>query len=194
MGEVFKRYYGGMLRAQEKWLNKMAAEGYRLVRTGKLDYEFDRCSPGAYQYKVEYVGLKSRESADDYAKFLEDCGYKVFFKNINLNSSIGKVVIVPWADKGGRIVSAATTYNRELLIVEKQNDGREFELHSTREDRLAYCRSMRKSWIFFFLFFAAMAVGLRSWVAGVFAAAALAVLGVFWRKLYRIRREDRERE
>ena len=34
---------------------------------------------------------KSKENAKDYSLFLEDMGYKVFFKNINLNYSVGKV-------------------------------------------------------------------------------------------------------
>ncbi len=194
MGEVYYRFFAGLLQTQEKWLNKMARKGYRLTGTKKLSYEFDRCSPGAYQYKVEYVGLKSRENAETYARFLEDCGYRVFFKNINLNYSVGKVVIVPWAEKGGRVVSAATTYNRELLIVEKQNDGREFELHSSREDRAAYLKSLRRSWIFWFLFLAALGVWLKSWVAGGLALAALAVLVVFGIKLHKIMRQDRELE
>ena len=36
----------------------------------------------------------------------------------------GKVRLRPWAEKGGRIATNATTFNRELLIVEKDNDGK----------------------------------------------------------------------
>ena len=36
-----------MLRAQAKWLNKMARLGWRLADTGKLDYSFVPCEPGA---------------------------------------------------------------------------------------------------------------------------------------------------
>ena len=31
----------------------------------------------------------------------------------------------PWAEPGGRIATNATTFNRELLIVEKQADGKQ---------------------------------------------------------------------
>lgn len=99
------RFFGGLLNAQEKWLNKMASKGYRLVRVGKLLYEFEECEPEQKQYCVEFIGQKSKGSAEEYKNFLEDMGYKVFYKNINLNYSIGKVRWRPWAEKGGQIAT-----------------------------------------------------------------------------------------
>ena len=43
------RYFGPMLRAQAKWLNKMARRGWRLADTGKLDYSFVPCEPGEFR-------------------------------------------------------------------------------------------------------------------------------------------------
>ena len=54
------RFFGNRAARQQKWLNAMSHEGYRLIGTGKISYE------------------------------LEEKGYKVFYKNINLNYSIGK--------------------------------------------------------------------------------------------------------
>lgn len=129
MSKKCYRFFGGLLNTQEKWLNKKAQNGYRLIRTVKLLYEFKKCKPNQVKYCVEYIGEKSQNSAKDYHDFLEDMGYKVFYKNINLNYSVGKVRWRPWAEKGGRIATNATTFNRELLIVEKENDGKPFELH-----------------------------------------------------------------
>ena len=137
MSKKCYRFYGGLLVSQEKWLNKMAENGYKLIRTGKLLYEFEQCRPKQYQYCVDFVGQKSKESADDYAQFREDLGYRVFFKNINLDWNVGKVELRPWAEPGGRLAANSTTYNRELLIVEKENDGKPFELHTTYEDKAA---------------------------------------------------------
>lgn len=120
MSKKFYRFFGGLLTAQENWLNKMSEKGYRLIRTGKLLYEFEKCKPGQYQYRIEFIGQKSKANAEDYHTFLEDIGYKVFYKNINLNYSVGKIRYRPWAEKGGRIATNATTFNRELLIVEKE--------------------------------------------------------------------------
>ena len=85
MSKKCYRFFGGLLNAQAKWLNKMSEKGYRLVRTGKLLYEFEKCKPDEVTYCVEFIGEKSKENSIDYANFLEDMGYKVFFKNINLN-------------------------------------------------------------------------------------------------------------
>lgn len=172
-------FYGGMIASQERWLNKMAEEGYRLIRIGKLLYEFAECKPGQYQYCVEYIGQKSNESAADYAGFLEDCGYRVFFKNINLNWSVGKVVVRPWAEQGGRIATNSTTFNRELLIVEKENDGKPFELHTTYEDKLDYYKDMRKPWMFLFIVSAVLGVAMHHLVWGVFAGISFFTLIVF---------------
>ncbi len=151
MSKKFHRFFGGLLLSQEKWLNRMAESGLRLTNTTKATYEFEECTPNQYQYCVEYIGNKSKQNADDYVHFLEDCGYRVFFKNINLNYSAGKVVVRPWAEKGGKISTTSTTFNKELLIVEKLNDGKPFELHTTYEDKEKYYKELRKPWLFLFL-------------------------------------------
>ena len=147
MGKTCYRFFGGMLRTQEKWLNKMSQRGYRLASAGKIAYRFTECKPGEVAYKVEFIGHKSSRNAQDYHDFLEDMGYRVFYKNINLNVSIGKIRYRPWAEKGGRIATNHTTFNRELLIVEKKNDGKPFELHTSQEDLAEYYRSVRNPWL-----------------------------------------------
>lgn len=120
----------------------MAEKGYRLIGTGKLLYEFEECKPNQVHYCVEFIGEKSKENALDYAHFLEDMGYTVFFKNSNLNYSVGKVRWRPWAEQGGRIATNSTTFQRELLIVEKENDGTPFALHTAYEDQEVYYRHL----------------------------------------------------
>ena len=44
-----------------------------------------------------FIGQKSKANAEDYHDFLEEMGYSVFYKNINLNYSVGKVRWRPWA-------------------------------------------------------------------------------------------------
>lgn len=174
MKKKYYRFYGGLLSAQERWLNRMSEKGFRLVRSEKLLYEFEECDPGAYQYRIEFIGQKSKEKAADYASFLKDCGYCVFFKNINLNYSVGKVRWRPWAEKGGQIATNNTTFNRELLIVEKVNDGKPFELHTSYEDQAAYYRTLRNPWLCIFLLFMVFGIINHSIVFGV-----LALISVF---------------
>lgn len=194
MGKKSYRYFGGLLASQAGWLNKMAQKGYRLVRTEKLLYEFEACAPGEYQYCVEFVGHKSRESAGGYARFLEDCGYRVFFKNINLDWNVGKVVVRPWAEQGGRLAANSTTFNRELLIVEKASDGKPFELHTSYEDRADYYRQMRRPWIWLFLVSLACGILMRTWTWGIFGAVSAAGLVLLQIELFRLEREGRTRE
>ena len=169
MSKKCYRFFGGLLNAQAKWLNKMSKKGYRLVRTGRVLYEFEECSPDEVTYWVEFIGEKSKENATDYADFLEDMGYKIFFKNINLNYSVGKVRLRPWAEMGGCIATNATTFNRELLIVEKSNDGKPFELHTSYADKEKYYRNLRNPWLFLLLLFALFAIIKHSIVLGIFS-------------------------
>ena len=148
MSIVKKRFFAGFMRSQAKWLNSMAKKGYRLVKTGKLNYIFDECEPGKYLYTVEYIGDKSFTEEENYKSFLEDMGYKVFYKNINLDYSVWKVAYRPWAEKGGRISTKKTTFNKELLIVEKENDGKPFELHTEKEDIVEYYTRLSRPWYF----------------------------------------------
>ena len=53
MSKKCYRFFGGLLNAQAKWLNKMSEKGYRLVRTGRVLYEFEECSPDEVTYCVE---------------------------------------------------------------------------------------------------------------------------------------------
>ena len=64
MSKKCYRFFGGLLTVQKNWLNKMAEKGYRLIRTGKLLYEFEKCKPGQVQYCVEFIGQKSKANAD----------------------------------------------------------------------------------------------------------------------------------
>ena len=169
MSKKCYRFFGGLLNAQAKWLNKMSEKGYQLVRTGTLLYEFEKCKPDEVTYCVEFIGEKSKENATDYADFLEDMGYKVFFKNINLNYSVGKVRWRPWAERGGRIATNTTTFNREILIVEKTNDGKPFELHTSYDDKEKYYRNLRNPWLFLLLLFALFAITKHSIVLGIFS-------------------------
>ena len=194
MSKKCYRFFGGLLNAQANWLNQMSQKGYRLVRTGRMLYEFEKCNPDEVTYCVEFIGEKSKDNATDYANFLEDMGYKVFFKNINLNYSVGKVRLRPWAEMGGCIATNATTFNRELLIVEKSNDGKPFELHTSYEDKENYYRNLRNPWLLILLMFAIFAVVNRSVVFGVLALVSLIPVLVYQTQVMQNKREGKTKE
>lgn len=184
------RFFGSFLSAQEKWLNKMASQGYRLVRTEKLIYEFEECQPNEFQYYVEFIGEKSKEHAEEYKRFLEDeMGYRVMYKNINLNYSVGKVRYRPWAEKGGRIATNSSTFNRELFIVEKKKDEKPFELHTSYEDMISYYKILQKPWLTMAIVFGILGIAMHSVLFGAFAAVTLIPAIMYQISAAKIKRE-----
>lgn len=183
------RFFGGLLKTQENWLNRMSQQGWHLVGTGKLMYEFEPCQPGQYQYKVEYIAPYSKHSAQSYARLLEDYGYRVFYKNMNLNWSVGKVQARPWAEKGGRLATNATTFGRELLLVEKEADGTPFELHTTLEDQQRYFQHMCRPWLFLLLLCAVLFVAVRKTVCLVFGIISLLMVLLFQWEIAKVKKD-----
>lgn len=188
------RFFGGLLHAQETWLNKMADRGYRLVGVDKLIYIFEACEPKRFRYCVEFIGEKSQSGAKQYRVFLEEMGYRVFYKNINLQYAVGKVRWRPWAEKGGQLATSGTTFDRELLIVEKVNDGKPFHLHTTYEDRLRYTRTLRSPYMWLFVMSAALGIVQRTWVWGLFAALSLIPLMAYQLEIMRLKKQAQLQE
>ena len=194
MNKKCYRFFGGLLTSQANWLNKMSEKGYRLVQAGKMLYEFEECKPNQVQYCVEFIGQKSKAKAQYYRDFLEDMGYKVFYKNINLNYSVGKARWRPWAEKGGRIATNSTTFNRELLIVEKENDGKPFELHTSLEDKESYYCGLRNPWLFLLFMFAILWVVNHSLVSLVASVIFVIPVIIYQMQIMKVRREAKTRE
>ena len=145
------RYFCGFIDTEQKWLNDMSSKGYRLVKTGKLIFEFEKCDPNKYQYYVDFVAHKSNSEVKKYKKFLEEIGYKVMTKNANLNWSFGKVRLRLYGKGSGKIATSSGNFNKEFLIIEKPNDGKSFELHTTVGDKIAYYMPQRNAYLSLFL-------------------------------------------
>jgi hypothetical protein len=76
---------------------------------------------------------KDQSHVQDYRRFLEEMGYRTFTKNINLNFSIGKARWRPWAKGAAQIATNPGNYNQELLIVERERDGKLTSLHTGQD-------------------------------------------------------------
>lgn len=146
MSKIAFRYFFDFMDQQEKWLNGMAERGYRLKKCGKMIYTFDECEPNEYEYTVEYVGDQAYPEVKDYRRYLESMGFRTFTKNINLNFSYGKVRWRPYAKGMGQIATSPGGFNKELLILEKKRDGKPFELHTDRYDKLSIYKAVRRSY------------------------------------------------
>jgi hypothetical protein len=186
MKKTVFRYFFNAIEGQEKWLNKMAAQGFRLVKTTNLTYTFEICKPSQYEYKIEFAANKSYRELLDYQEFLRQMGYKVLTKNMNINLSYGKVKWRPWAAPASSVTASPGSFNRELLIVEKVKNDEPFELHTSLEDIIAYYRTMRNAYGFVGIMLILLtAFGISSGVSVAFSniikfiTAAISVLSFF---------------
>jgi len=147
MSKTVFRYFFDFLDGQEKWLNSMAEQGYRLKKCGRMTYTFDECNPNEYEYAVEFIGDKSYSKGKDYRRYLEGLGFRTFTKNINLNFSYGKIKWRPYAKGMGQIATSPGGFNEELLILEKKRDGKPFELHTDVRDKLDTYKTVRRAYV-----------------------------------------------
>lgn len=141
------RYFFDFLDGQEKWLNNMAEQGYRLKKCGRMTYTFDTCDPNEYEYAVEFIGDQSYSKGKDYRRYLEDLGFRTFTKNMNLNFSYGKIRWRPYTKGMGQIATSPGGFNEELLILEKKRDGKPFELHTDVLDKLDTYKTARRAYV-----------------------------------------------
>ena len=114
------------------------------------------------------------------------------------NANLIKLNIVlrwrPWAEKGGRIATNATTFNRELLIVEKENDGKPFELHTTYEDKVGYYSNLRNPWLLLLLLFGVLGVVNRSLVSAGSSLISLIPVIVYQLQIMKLKRDAKTNE
>ena len=182
--KVFK-YFFNAVDGQERWLNEMAAKGFQLVKTTRAMYEFQSCNPLEYEYRVEFVADKSYKQLMKYRDFLKEMGFQSFTKNINMNYSIGKVRLRPWAKGAGMIATSPGSINKELLILEKKRDGKPFEIHTDLDDLIGYYRNIRNAYLFAdIMIIALIAFGSSSDVSlellNILGKSIITVLGIFF--------------
>jgi len=139
------RFFTDFIEKQEQWLNEMALQGFRLVRCSGMVYEFRQCEPGEYHYCVEFVGEKPYAGQKAYSNFSKSSGYRVYNKNINLSWALAKVRIRTFADKPGKEQVVPGAYKKELLIIEKRNDGEPFVVYTDKHYLLDYIKIIRNS-------------------------------------------------
>lgn len=162
MDKKVLRFYSMFLDKQEAFLNKMADEGWKLIKTTKLSYEFTPCEPKEYEYSVIFIGEKSYKKNLDLQSFFKDMGYEVFTKNANLNYSIGKIRWRPYGEKSGQLTTSPGSFNKEILIIEKKRDDKPFKIFSTNEDMAEYYGVIRNVYINL-LILAAFLIALSLW-------------------------------
>lgn len=163
--------------SEEKWLNKMAKAGFRLVSLNNLNYVFEKCEPSEYEYKIDFVGHKTLRDFNEYVAFMEEMDMKTFSRSSAVRFTTGKVRFRPWAGKGAKITTSSGNFNKEWLIVERKCDGTKFELHTDYKDLIEYYRYQRKAYLTAAIMVASIAVFGESTIGGIEDS-------IFWIKVF----------
>ena len=72
---IHKWFWAWEADKEEKWLAEMSAKGLGLASVGFGRYEFEDCTPGEYQYRLEFLEhLPTHPESVQYIKFVEDTG------------------------------------------------------------------------------------------------------------------------
>ena len=76
MRTVIKKWFWAWeFDKEEQWLAECAAKGLALVSVGYARYEFEECTPGAYNVRLEMLDhFPSHPESVQYLKFLEETG------------------------------------------------------------------------------------------------------------------------
>lgn len=142
------RFFMDPIVRQEKWLNEMASMGFRLVSVSNWSYSFEKCTPNEYTYKIDIVADKSVRETDEYIEFLQGLGLEVIKKNINYRKlSFGQARMRFYGKKGISFGTAPGNINKELLILEKKNDGLELKTYSSVSERISFYEKVQRSYL-----------------------------------------------
>lgn len=176
--ETKYRFFGPMILSMENWLNRMSSIGNRLVDTGKMSWDFEPCSRGKYEYRVEYAGQLNLEKNENYLQYFRDKGYNVLTKPLNLNFSLGKAQIRTDDEGEPMVVTKNNVLDKEIIIIEKLADGTPFDIPTNNLDRTRYLKPLFRTWIVLSVLMAALAIFMYA-MNGADAAMPHIVLAVF---------------
>lgn len=189
MKKLCIHFFCDLLNAQECWLNKMASIGYRLVNTGIFTYEFIPCDANRYKYCVEFISHRSAIDVKNYVHFLNDLGYNTFYKNINLSYYIFKFKWRPWIWNNNQFAIGRRNLGKEILIIEKENDGTPLEMYSTLTDKQNYYKALRLPYSFLSIFTFLLGAFCRTWVVTLLSIPFLLHFSFYQYKIFKIGRE-----
>jgi len=151
----------------------MAEKGYRLVEVSTFGYRFERCLKSEYIYEVIYRGYRRKEVSIPYINRLLDSGYNVFIKGLNRTMSSEKLKLKHGLGEVYNPKFSPRDGYKDVLIIEKKNDGKTFEWISPKDNNLRDLKYMRAialglTILFIVLFFLAM-TSEKTALAGIFA-------------------------
>lgn len=135
------------------WLNHMADQGYRLVGVKNFIYNFER-SNKRYYYETQFIGNNPTGENKDYVAMLKESGKKIYRAPINqANLTLIKFRLRPLAHGSGKFANKLGDYNKEILIVESEE---EEELLTNYADLASQYKENRNGYLQGFLLLAVL--------------------------------------
>lgn len=148
MEKTVRKFFFYSQQKLEDWLNRMAEDGWRLVDANRCKYTFTPCEKGEYLYRIDFVGGKSKAQLEEYLALLPELGITPLFKPLNAGQhSLWRVRWRPYGGKAGSLATSNGTLGRELLLLEKRNDGKPFQVYSDTKGQIAVLRQQLMAYL-----------------------------------------------
>ena len=136
------------IEGREKYLNHIANEGYRLVKSGSIIHEFEKTNSN-YRY--------ANKERKNYTEFLNSMNLKVFTAPLNIGKlSFGNVKLRPYNSPKSMIATSPGMINKEILIIETDGS-KEMPIFSDKESKNLDI-NRRKAPYYYLLFFSALLI------------------------------------
>lgn len=144
------------IEGREKYINSIASEGYRLVRSGSIFHKFEKTN-STYKYAVQYIGYMNNKERKEYTKFLNDMDLKVFTAPLNIGKfSFGNVKLRPYNSPKSMIATSPGMINKEIIIIESEGS-KEIPVFSDMESKNVDI-NRRKAPYYYLLFFSVLII------------------------------------
>lgn len=122
------------IEGREKYINHIASEGYRLVKSGSIIHEFEKTNSD-HRYAVEYIGYMNNKERKKYTEFLNGMNLKVFTAPLNIGKlSFGNIKLRPYNSPKSMIATSPGMINKEILLIESDGN-KEIPVFSDRESK-----------------------------------------------------------
>ncbi len=144
------------IEGREEYLNHIANEGYRLVKSGSIIHEFEKTNSN-YRYAVEYIGYMNNKERKNYTEFLNGMNLKVFTAPLNIGKlSFGNIKLRPYNSPKSMIATSPGMINKEILIIETDGS-KEIPIFSDRDSKNLDI-NRRKAPYYYILFFSVILI------------------------------------
>ncbi|MDU5230407.1 MAG: DUF2812 domain-containing protein [Anaerococcus sp.] len=146
------------IEGREKYINSIASQGYRLVKSGSILHEFEKTNSD-YKYAVQYIGYMTNKERKEYSEFLNNMNFKVFSAPLNIGKiSFGNVKLRPYNYPKSMIATSPGMINNEILIIES-SEGKEIPIFTDSSSKDEYLKR-RKLPYYYLLVVSILLIGL----------------------------------